>query len=261
MVTLLSTKKSKKALNKNILVFIFLVLIFAATLTIKYANYSIARVVATPFIYIGTGIRNSASFVLVTLRSKQALTKENQILKGQVEELKNTELDHDLLLKENESLKAELGRSEKPQLVFARVLTKPNFSLYDSLIVDKGESDIALGAYVYAPGDIPVGTVDQITGKTARVILFSSPERKTLVRIDGYSIDTELVGRGGGNFEIKIPHEIVLTKDTKVLLPSLYSKVIALVKATLGDEREKYERVLLVSPVNIQELDTVFIQK
>lgn len=261
MVTLLSTKKTKRKSKTSVFVFIGVAVVFIFVLTMKNNSYSASKILATPFMYIGTGIRNTTSFITTTIRSKQKITKENQILTVQIEELRNTQLSYDSILKENEILKAELGRSEKPELIFARVLTKPNFSLYDSLLVEKGDTTITVGAYVYAPGDIPIGTIDQVGTKIARVILFSSPERKTLARIDGYNIDIELVGRGGGNFELKIPHEIVLPKDTKVLIPSLYSKVVALVKTSLGDEREKYERVLLVSPVNIQELDTVFIEK
>ena len=104
----------------------------------------------------------------------------------------------------------------------------------------------------------------------SKVVLFSSSGEKTEVVISlgqnpvsgsNKNIFMDLVGRGGGNFEMVLPRDFTLTKDDKVVLPGISSYVVASVESTISDPRDPFMKALLVSPVNIQDLKFVEVEE
>src|SRR3989344_1382773 len=173
---------------------------------------------------------------------------------------------------ENIKLKEIFGRSENRELILAAILAKPDHSPYDTLIIDTGSKiGIEAGSIVFAYGDVPVGRVSDVYPDSSKVILFSNPGDKTEVLISGKlaspdasqggDIFMQVGGRGGGNFEMTLPRDLVLEKGTEVQLPGLAPRVLAIVETILSDPRDAYQKALLVSPVNIQELKFVEIEK
>ena len=105
---------------------------------------------------------------------------------------------------------------------------------------------------------------------SSKAILFSNPGEKTEVLVSlgrsssgeaGKDIFMQVVGRGGGNFEMTLPRDLVLEKGTEVQLPGLAPRALAIVETILSDPRDAFQKALLVSPVNIQELKFVEIEK
>ena len=66
---------------------------------------------------------------------------------------------------------------------------------------------------VYANGDIPIGNIGKVYAKTSLVALYTNPGQKTEGFINGTNASVELVGRGGGNFEMVIPLELQVEYD------------------------------------------------
>ncbi len=194
--------------------------------------------------------------------SKRALNTENTDLKSKLSERDARLADHDALMHENEALKELLGRKGSDTFVLGTVLVKPNRSVYDTLIIDAG-TDVGIknGALVYAYGTIPIGTITSASTKTATVTLFSTAGQITNTRIEGKNIDIELVGRGGGNFELKVPRDINLEPDMEVLLPGIKPAVVAIVAKSITDARDPVQTFILTSPININELNWVQVVK
>ena len=71
----------------------------------------------------------------------------------------------------------------------------------------------------------------------------------------------QVVGRGGGNFEMTLPRDFDLPEGTALTLPGINSYLLARVVTVISDPRDSYKKALLVSPVNIQELKFVQIEK
>lgn len=71
----------------------------------------------------------------------------------------------------------------------------------------------------------------------------------------------ELLGRGGGNFEMMITKELNIIQGTQVIIPHLSSRVVAVVADIVSDDRSPMQKVILKSPVNIQELKWVEVKK
>ena len=71
----------------------------------------------------------------------------------------------------------------------------------------------------------------------------------------------EAIGRGGGNFEMILLRDFVLKEGTEIVLPGIVPFVLGKVKAIISDPRDSFQKALLVSPVNIQEIRFVQVEK
>lgn len=146
-------------------------------------------------------------------------------------------------------------------MTVAGILSKPNKSPYDTLVIDAGENEnIEVGNLVFALGNIPIGKVAEVYGDTAKVTLFSSAREKTEVVLSGQNAFVEIIGRGGGNFEMTLPRDFIVEAGREVVLPGINPYVVARVVTIISDPRDAFSKALLVSPVNIFELKFVEVR-
>jgi len=196
-------------------------------------------------------------------RTKATITEENHNLIEEVAYLRGSVTDYQILKNENAELKELLGRvEENSDFILGNILTKPNHSPYDTLIIDIGNNTgIKEGETVYANGNMPIGSIEKVYDKTSLVSLYTNPSRKTEGFMDISNVSVELTGRGGGNFEMVVPAELSIEKNMIVYLPGSNSKIIALVGKIISEPTDPFKRVLLSSPVNVQNLKWVQVLK
>lgn len=197
------------------------------------------------------------------LRTKASISNENHNL---IEENLNTKLamiDYQILKNENNELKEMLGRFPiKNNFILSNILTKPNHSPYDTIIIDAGNNmGIEEGDLVYAGDSIPIGNIGKVYDKTSLVTLYTNPGQKTEGFIEGTNAVVLLIGRGGGNFEMIIPIDLSAEKGTIIFLPGNSSEVIALVNDVISSPTDPFKKVILSSPVNVQNLKWVQVKK
>src|SRR3989344_1361435 len=170
--------------------------------------------------------------------------------------------NYNSILIENINLKEILGRkNEKTAMILAAVLSKPNQSPYDTIIIDAGtKQGLKTGDVIFALGNIPIGRVSNVYPNSSKVILFSNSGEKMQVVISGKDVFMEVVGRGGGNFEMILPRDFILVKGDQVVLPGITSYVLGIVETIISDPRDPFVKALLVSPANIQELKFVQVE-
>lgn len=196
------------------------------------------------------------------LHSKKTLQDENtRLIKENV--LLHMQIDaYRLVLDENTRLKETLGQLDTTKYVLGTVLSKPSQTPYDTVLINVGaKSGVTMDSLVYVQGVIPIGTVSRVFDSSSVVTLFSTPGQKTVVRLEESGGDFELVGRGGGNFELELPRDALITQGAHVYLPGMTAYYIATVGPVVSDPRDPYKKVLLTSPVNINQLTEVFIRK
>ncbi len=260
--TLDKQKRNKKVRNTFFVIFIFL-LIF-------YFNNSLAKILGSfthsilkPVLVIGSNMNTRIHNINSYFISKNTLLKENDLLKNQSLELESKLANYKSLENENQILKELLGRlGENHQYILATILAKPNITLFDTLVLDiGGDKGVSVGDIVFAYGNIPLGKVSEVYAKTSKVTLFTNPGEKTNAVISSTNTYVDLIGRGGGNFEIILPRDFTLSEGENVLLPDLNNYLIAKVVSTISDARDSYQKALLISPVNIQELKFVQVRK
>lgn len=196
------------------------------------------------------------------LKSKHALIADIQDLNDKLTTAQTQIAELAALKDENQKL-TEILSHKKPGMNFllARILSKPNSSIYDTLIVDQGASDgVVVGKRVFGRGDIPIGVVSEVDIHTAKIKLFTTSGEKTHAVIAGKDIFVDLVGDGGGTFETTLPRDIEIVPGTAVVLPE-DNTTIALAEKSLADARNPFQRILFRSPVNLFELRYVQVEK
>ncbi len=213
---------------------------------------------------LGGKFKGTASYFL----SKNSLYLENQTLRSELSEKDRQIADYNPILEENESLKEILGRKNETRpngssgreatMILATILAKPNQSIYDTLLVDAGAKQaVKAGNIVFALGNLPIGRIAEVYQNSSKVILFSNAGEKNQAIVSNKNIFMELIGRGGGNFEMILPRDLALQKGDQVVMPGLHPYVLAVVETTISDPRDLFIKALLTSPVNVQELKFV----
>lgn len=273
MGTKMSYLRDKKIKREKILklaggVFLLLILFyFRAGLWrgLSFAAQGLFRPILLVGNRAGAGLGNLGAY----FSSKKSLYYQNENLKREIVSRDAKMANYNALALENESLKNILLRvPAERKLVLSVVLAKPNQSPYDTLLIDLGgQAGVAAGARVFAAGDIPIGRVQSVSSDMATVILFSTAKEKTPVIIpvslaqrDSSDIFWELVGRGGGNFEMTLPRDFILAKGDPAILPGLTPYTVAITETILSDPRDPFKKALLRSPVNIQALKFVEVE-
>lgn len=221
------------------------------------------HILAKPFWRTGAKVDVVLDGSVNIIKSKKTLQKENEDLKNKIAELESAMLNYDILNKENEDLKILFGRKkETEEFILGTILTKPNRSPYDTVVIDMGlNHSLRVGQQVFANGFTPIGRVFEVYAETSLIKLYSTPGEVTEAQIEGSNASVELTGRGGGNFEIMIPSDMEVVSGTNVIIPNINSHILAVVADVVSDPRDPLKKVILRSPVNIQDLKWVQILK
>lgn len=240
--------------NKNN--YFFIITIFLLSVVLLYFIFSWVTKFKTSVAPIYS---DSASLVF---ESKQSLIKKVVSLQTTLDKKNASLIALSSLEKENENLKAEFGRSfDKNKGVLARVIFTPNRSLYDTMILDAGSFEgIKEGQIVYAFGDIALGTVSDVQEKSSTVLLYSSPNRETVGNITGSNIAVTLIGRGAGEYEVRMPRDISFEQGGIISAQSLEVHTLATIQKIVTDPRDPFQRLLAKAPVNLQTLKWVIVK-
>ncbi|HEY0980177.1 MAG TPA: rod shape-determining protein MreC [Candidatus Paceibacterota bacterium] len=166
-----------------------------------------------------------------------------------------------LLQSENTALKAELGRDPQSRGILAHVLTVPNRSFYDTFVIDAGSMQgVQVEQQAYAFNAIALGTVSSVSDNTAVVTLFSAPGRETSGTAVGSDVAVTLIGRGGGEYEVRMPRDVHFDIGSAIALQSVYPAVLAEVQKIITDPRDPFQRLLAKAPVNLTALKWVVVR-
>ncbi len=196
------------------------------------------------------------------VQSKYGLVVENRRLKDEIASRDASMLMIDQLKAENESLKAAMGRTGKESVALAVILSRPPASPYDTLVLDAGENDgVKVGSKVYAEGDALIGDVSEVYANQSKATLYSSPGRVTPVLVGTTTIAAEAMGKGGGNFSVRLPANTKVVKGATIALPHIRSHVFGVVDTILVDSSDSLQTLLFKSPANVSQLQFVEIEK
>ena len=125
------------------------------------------------------------------------------------------------------SYKEVTGFSPEVTGLLAGVVARPPMSPYDVLVIALGErSGVHSGMIAYTRANIPVGTVEQVSETTARVLLYSAPERVTLGWIGEAKVPVSLVGRGSGAFVGELSKDVAVSVGDGVYIPGPGAQLI-----------------------------------
>lgn len=162
--------------------------------------------VTTPLWQSGTMLSAGAGNSLSFFNDRATLVEERARL-----EAENAALATRIAVLEarTQDLATLLGtRTEAQGGVLASVLARPPVSPYDVLVVDQGiDAGVVVGAQAHGPGGVPLGTVESVTNTSARILLYSAPNKETEAWVGEARIPITLVGHGSGTFDAIVARE------------------------------------------------------
>lgn len=220
--------------------------------------------ITSTFLRVGRGIRTFKDTIIAIgdiRKENEYLKKKNLSLETQNIKLAELEYENELLRK---GLK--FNKSSKFQLVAAQIIAKGISGYSDTIIINKGKTDgIKEKAVVLSDGFL-IGRVKQVREQSADIMLITSNNSK----IPAYLQNSRATGLVAGglqglrmeniSLEIDIKEEErVLTSDLGGLLPQ--GIPIGFVKAIESSESDMTQLAGLISPINFNKLELVFIIK
>jgi rod shape-determining protein MreC len=188
---------------------------------------------------------------------KEKLLTENLSLQRQLDEARTSLLSLENYKKENEELKGILGRNTSSKKILGVVLSKPNRSIYDTLVIDVGTNNGIKKDDAVMFGDFMIGKVSEVYSDYSKVKLSSTYGEKNIVRVGNVNVDVEAEGRGGGNYVVRLPKDVSVTVGDLIksveLGPKFFGKVVSIEKT----ETSSFQFILFKLPVNIYTLNWV----
>jgi cell shape-determining protein MreC len=199
--------------------------------------------------------------VRTALSSKRALVARVTALENTLAGYEAERIEYNILRAENDKLKTELGRDSVPAGILAHPITEPNRSFYTTFVIDAGSAHgIAAGQRVYAFNSVAIGTIESVEEQHAVVQLYSAPGRETSATAEGSEVTVTLVGRGGGEYEVRMPRNVPFDIGNIITEQSVYTGVLARVEKVITDPRDPFQRLLAKTPINLQALKWVVVR-
>lgn len=194
--------------------------------------------------------------------SKISLVNENRVLRDQLTKLQLKEYDYDLLQKENDDLKSQLGRSDKNKKIIANIIAKPPTSPYDTFIIDAGAEDgVTTGSKAYLSEKIIAGEVTEVRKNSSVVSLFSTANKNTQVTLERTGAGYNLVGQGGQNYRLEAPKDTDIVWGDVLTYPDGERSIVGQVYYIDTNSQSAFKTAYIKPPVNIFSYKTVLIEE
>lgn len=219
--------------------------------------------IARPFQITENATYEKLGGVLGFFKTHWTLEQENRNLRADLAYMNSIETEMNYYKSQKEELEKILGKISDPkQYVLARILAKPGFSPYDTLVIDSGSKDgVIAGAYVYADGTVLLGHVSSVNNRSAVVKLYSSPEERTNVFVGISGIESVAIGKGGGTFELKLPKNTDVKEGDIVTMASTTGNILGEIMHITNSASDAYEKALFKSPIDVSKITSVLVEK
>lgn len=181
------------------------------------------RALLQPLQGMGAGLSS-----LVAHQGNAGAKERDELIKAlEDERVKNKALE--------ERIKELSGFSPDLTGVMAQVISRPPTSPYDVLIVSPGEdAGVRTGMIAYTSASTPLGTVELVSKQSARILLYSAPERVTEGWVGAQKVPVSLIGRGAGAFVGELSKDAAVLVGDGVFIPGEGSQLIGTVHEVIA---------------------------
>ncbi len=245
--------KSKK-INFGFYLLVIVVVFFSLFKIIWPQNFS--RYIFSPIFNSKYFISNSFSNIGVNFKDKKDLQQQILFLEEENAKLKISKLTQNFVNSQIQDYNLEFEK--RTQGSISKVLNRPPFSPYDTLLILKGDNQIEVGDIVFTRG-VYIGDVESVDSYTAIVKLRSSDGEKTLVKISNIEIEAE--GKSGGQFISKVPKDTKIEIGDAVMVPELNYSLLGSVGQVVEDSIATFKTVYFSIPVSFQDMNFVTVIK
>jgi cell shape-determining protein MreC len=238
-----------------VLSFIVFIIVLFSVINIVWPQGS-ARFIFAPMYKVREIVLYPFSSFTTSFKNKNDLENRIKELEEENAKLKISSIAQSFVSKQIEDYNLELEKNN--QGMISKVLNRPPYSPYDTLLILKGGQNIEVGDLAFIRG-VYIGDVESSDVYTAVVKLRSSSGQKTLIRISDIEIEAE--GKGGGQFTVKIPKDSEIKTGDAVMAPLLNYSLLGSVGQVVEDPLATFKTVYFSVPVSFQDMNFVSILK
>lgn len=258
---LLKSKPKNDSLGKIIAVIILFCLLALSEFFFGNNIRSISHTVAKPLWSVSKLATQPFSKIKGFFMFKSSLISKNLAQEDELLSLRLKKIDYEVLSKEFDDLKNQLGREGDTPRKISRVLSRPPLSPYDTFVIDIGsEEGISLGSRVYISENIIVGLVKNVTPHTSLVELFSNGDTEQEATLSRTGSSFILKGQGGGNLKLEVPKDADILWGDVFLYPKFSPAMIGSVYYIDENSQNSFKQVYIRVPGNIFSNKYVFVE-
>ncbi len=242
---------------------LFAVLFILLVTPLRVPLRATAIAIVSPLWSLGHGVSALTQKVFPSVFSGAALVEENQRLQREIAILRLEEWRNEAIRNERDALRGLLGRSTSTDetLLLAYILAAPNFSPYDTLVLDVGEdTGIFPGAEVMTDGGFVIGNITDVMESRSVAQLYSSPGLTRDVLVGSARIPAVAHGMGGGNYRIELPKNTDIAEGDEVSVIGEIEEFLGVVDRLIVDEKTGITTLFLRLPVNMTEIGSVIVR-
>ena len=155
---------------------------------------------------------------------------------------------------------AMVSEHEGKNMATAKVLLRPPENPYDVLTLGIESGNIVkVGSLAFLPNGILVGRVSESSATGIKVKLFSTVGEKMTATLERNNVMVEIIGIGSGNFQIRVPRDVSVEKEDKILFNNS-DDLVAVVEDVSQKPTDSFKDILAKSPVNIFTIELLLIE-
>ena len=254
------SRKRKSLLSPSwILALVGVGMFFVLTVLARTFAPGVLITVVSPGLSLGTWVsERTYSFVSSFSHTAEVVHERDRLLEEN-QALQNT---NRTLVAKVEDITHLTGTSPTPSTrIFAGILARPPVSPYDTLLIDTlGHTGLHNGAHVYGPGNVPLGTLEAISGSHARVKLYSFPGEISNGWVGEKRIPITLTGVSAGAFTATLSRQSGVAVNDVVYLPGPGALAVGSISSIDSDPSSPQDAVHIVPYTNIFSLTWVEIE-
>jgi len=215
---------------------LFLVVALVLGLVFRDATMGVISYIGKPVLKSALTVVRSTSFTSSLFGSKADLVRERDELKERNRILESEKEERTLSDSYSEDIKKVL-EGAKDERIIASVLSRPNFTPYDSLLLDKGSREgVRNSALLYGTGNRVIGYIAHAYETLSHAVLFSTAGIESVVYIPSTHALVRAVGAGGGVMRLTIPQSIDVQEGSLVSYPTLSPSPIGVISRIVKTE-------------------------
>jgi len=222
-----------------------------------------------PVVALISGVTSPVKNFFLTIYQLDKINKENGQLKTRVLELQQELVDENQQNLENQALRAELGFAKNTALSLAActVLSENPFGQTDALVLNCGANDgVATGQAVISQGYL-VGKIIYAGPDSSTALLITDSNFSTDARISQTNVTALVRGSfGSGLILDQVQQTSDLQKGWLVVTAGINAQIpknilIGQVSDILSSDNDLFKRAALLSPIDFNNLQFVFVVK
>jgi cell shape-determining protein MreC len=245
------SRKEKKSVFK-----ITLLILFILFLVLNYFKWqplnSVILPLSKPLLEAKEIIYKPFSGFFDYFGSKKKLNEELENLKNENSNLRLQVLTNIIIESEYNDL---IKQSTTSEIEIAKVILKPPFSSFDTMIISGNFDQSKIGQKVFFQ-NIILGEVVEVRKSSAIVKLYSASSNKTVAKLsDGNQF--EVIGKGSGQYEIILPKDAVIKEGDPIIYPDENIVLFGAINKITSTDDELFQKVLFNIPVDFKDINFV----